>query len=161
DLPRSIRVTGVVRNIGSTAASGVRIVVNAVRAPDVVLASTIVDVPARGSTPLDLVFTVANPSQLQLAVRADPDNAIAEAGQANNEARLTLGAGASIDLAITPADLSLSGPAQAGRDVNLRVVVRNRGTLDAPPAALHMEVIYNGTTTVLLEGTVIVPSGGT
>jgi subtilase family serine protease/flagellar hook assembly protein FlgD/fibronectin type 3 domain-containing protein len=161
ELPANVRLTGVVRNLGRTAATGVRLTLHAASAPATVLAQVTLDVPARGSAPLDLPFTVASANALAFVVRADPDNAIVEAREDNNEARVTLGFGEAIDLDVAASDLALDGTAVAGRDVTLRIDVHNRGTLATPPAVLRAQVVQNGTTHTVFDAPLELAAGAT
>ncbi|MDC8013722.1 CARDB domain-containing protein [Tahibacter soli] len=160
-LPANVRLTGVVRNLGRTAATGVRVTLHAASAPAAVLAEATLDVPPRGSAPLDLAFTIAQANALALVVRADPDGVIAEAREDNNEARLTLGFGESVDLEVGAGDLALVGAAVAGRDATLRVDVHNRGTLATPPAVLRAQIVQNGTTYTVFDAPIELAAGAT
>lgn len=159
-LPSAIHVTGTLRNIGAQGASGA--VLRLYAQPDLshALAEASVDVPARGSIPIELAFTATQAATLNLLVRADPDGAIAEGSEANNDAELTLPFGESLDLETTNADLALlTTPALVGRSLDFEATVRNRGTVDSPPVTLHAEVVQDGVATPIFDGTIQVTAG--
>ena len=105
---------------------------------------------------------VTKAATLDLLVRVDPDNAIVEADEANNDASLTLPYGQSLDLEVTPADIVQTGASPlAGHDVNFDVSVHNRGTIDSPPAIFHADIEQNGVTTTLFDAPLQIGAGQT
>jgi subtilase family serine protease/flagellar hook assembly protein FlgD/fibronectin type 3 domain-containing protein len=153
-LPSSVHLAGILRNIGAAAVN--RAVVRLYAKPDIThaIATTTVDVPGRGNAPIAVDFTVSAPATLNLLVRADPDNAVAEANETNNDASLVLPFGQALDLQVTAADLSLASPARAGQDVSFDAVIHNVGTVDSPPAVLHAEVVQNNISVVVFDAPV-------
>ncbi len=159
-LPSQIHLSGLVRNIGNQD-SGTA-VIRLYAKPDLTtaLAETALNVPARGSAQVDLDFNVTLAATLDLLVRVDPDNAISEADESNNDASLTLPYGQSLDLEVTPADIAQTGaPPLAGHDVNFDVNLHNRGTIDAPPAVFHADIVQNGVTTTIFDAPVQIAAG--
>lgn len=159
-LPATIHVRGTLHNLGLTAVPSATLRLLAVRGSgDTTLGEANVAVAARASAPFELSFTQTAPGAVHLAVVADPDGAVAEANEDNNRADATLGAQASIDPAVADADLTV-GSAIVGRDVPIRVVVRNFGTLDTPLTPLHVEVVQGATRVTVFDGGVQIPGGG-
>ncbi|MEO8958018.1 MAG: CARDB domain-containing protein, partial [Rudaea sp.] len=161
-LPSQVHLSGLVRNIGNQDSGSV--VVRVYAKPDLTtaLAETTITVPARGTAPVALDFNVTKAATLNLLVRVDPDNAIAEADETNNDASLTLPYGQSLDLEVTPADIVQTGATPlAGHDVNFDVSLHNRGTIDSPPAIFHAEIVQNGVTTTIFDAPVQIVAGQT
>lgn len=159
-LPTTAQLSGSVRNLGATAASGVRLrLLNETTAQ--VLAETTLDVAARSSSAFTLQFAVSTAATLKLRLAADPDNQITEARETNNQASLILPYGPSLDLEVLPAGLSLADadPPQQGRDVNFRIVAHNRGTQDSPPFQLLAQIHQGAVTSTLLDQPVQIPAG--
>ena len=159
-LPSPIHVSGVVHDIGLTGVSGA--VVRLYALPDLThaLAQTAVDVPGRGATPIGLDFTVTAPTALRLLVRVDPDNAIAEGSETDHDVNLVLPFGQSLDLAVTASDLALVETSPTvGQNVDFDVTVRNLGTIDAPSAQVHAEVVQGGSSTVIFDNVLQLNAG--
>lgn len=159
-LPSNVRLSGLARNPGMQDAVGVVVRLHEQSHPDDVLAQVILDVPARGSTAFDLDFTAAAPRTLRLLVQADPDAAIEEASDTNNEALVVVPFGESLDLEVLSSDLSLlTSPALVGRPVEFDMMLRNRGTIDSPLVAVRAEIVQGPSTTSVLDALVQVPAG--
>lgn len=159
-LPSSVRLSGLARNPGMQDAVGVVVRLHEQTRPDDVLAQAVVDVPARGSAAFDLDFIATAPRTLRLLVQADPDAAIEEASDTNNEALIVVPFGESLDLEVLAGDLSLlTSPALVGRPVEFEMVLRNRGTIDSPPVAIRGEIVQGLSTTSVLDALVQVPAG--
>jgi subtilase family serine protease/flagellar hook assembly protein FlgD len=160
-LPATISLQGTVRNIGSTPVSAARLRLYSETTPPQLLAETTLDLPARGSAPLQLSFDVAAPAALRLLLRADPDNAVAEAREDNNDLRLLLPFGSSLDLELLAQDIGLVDATQAelGRDATFRVRVRNRGTQDSPPTQLRVTLTQGAAQETLFDAPVQIPAG--
>lgn len=161
-LPATITLNGTVRNAGNTAVNAARFVLFEDADPPRLLASTVLDVPGQGSAPLTLTFTASTAATLRLRLVADPDNAIAEARENNNEARLLLPFGPGLDLEVLDADLALldATPTQ-GRDVGFRIHLRNRGTLTATDAPLRIAVQHGASEETLFDGRLTIEPGQT
>lgn len=159
-LPASVTLSGQIANLGQQAAAGVVLRLYRDGTPRQLLAQTTLDLPARGSVPLQLAFDVVSGGNLRLLLQADPDNAVAEARENNNEASLLLPLGQSLDLEVLPGDLSLlDGTAVQGRDTGLRVRLHNRGTVDSPPAQLLVQVQQGAGSQSLLDQPVQIAAG--
>ncbi|WP_313916958.1 CARDB domain-containing protein [Tahibacter sp.] len=162
-LPATIRVSGSVRNLGNTPVAAARLVLYDDAEPPRVLAMTTLALPARGSAPLELEFTATASAAVRLRLVADPDATVAEARENNNEARLLLPFGPSLDLEVRDADLTLldATPPTQGRDVGFRVQLRNRGTLTASNAALRITLQQGASEETLFDGRVTLEPGQT
>lgn len=159
-LPTQVHLSGSVRNLGTQDIHGA--VIRLYAKPDLTqaLAEVTTDVPARGSASVAMDFDVTTAATLDLLVRGDPDNAIAEADEANNDAELTLPFGQSLDLEVTAADISqATGSPVVGQDTDFNITLHNRGTVDSPPAVFHAEVVQNGVTTTLFDAPLQIPAG--
>lgn len=161
-LPATITLNGDVRNAGGTAVSAARLVLYDDADPPRPLTETVINLPARGSAPLQLSFTATTAATLRLRLVADPDGAVAEARENNNDARLVLPFGPSLDLDVVDSDLALlDATATQGRDVGFRVRVRNRGTLTANDAALRITLQQGASEESLFDGRVTIDPGQT
>lgn len=162
-LPATIRVSGSVRNLGNTPVAAARLVLYDDAEPPRVLAAATLALPARGSAPLELDFTASAAATVRLRLVADPDGAVAEARENNNEARLLLPFGPSLDLDVRDADLTLldATPPTQGRDVGLRVLLRNRGTLTASNAAVRITLQQGASEETLFDGRLTLEPGQT
>lgn len=159
-LPANVTLSGQIANLGQQAAAGVVVRLYRDGTPRQLLAQTTLDLPARGSAPLQLNFDVVSGGNLRLLLQADPDNAVAEARENNNEASLFLPLGQSLDLEVLDSDLALlDGQAVQGRDTGLRVRLHNRGTVDSPPAQLLAQVQQGASSQVLLDQPVQIAAG--
>lgn len=150
-LPQTVRVSGVLRNLGTTAAPASLLRLSSESEPVRVLAEASVSVPARGEAPITLEFQATAPQSLRLLLQADADQRIAEAREDNNQLRLNLPFGQTQDLALDAGALSLLGTTapHIGRDVEFAVQIRNRGTQDASQVPLLVEVVQGASTTTL------------
>ena len=159
-LPSNEHLAGTLHNLGLSGVSGA--VVRVYAKPDLThaLAETTIDVGGRGTAPFALDFAVTSAQTLNLLVRVDPDNVIAESNEGNNEASVTLPFGQSLDLEITAADLSIEQAApRVGQDIAFDVTVRNRGTVDSPATVLHADVVQGATTNAIVDASVQIAAG--
>jgi hypothetical protein len=72
-LPSTIHLSGLIRNIGAQEANGAQVRLFAKPDTTHALATTVVDVPARGSAPLAMDFQATAATNLSLLLRADPE----------------------------------------------------------------------------------------
>jgi RHS repeat-associated protein len=161
-LPISVQVSGQIHNIGAQDASAAKIRVYA--KPDFAhaLAEVVTDIAARSSAPVVMNFVATEPTSVDLVVRADPDNAIPESNETDNELALPLPFGDSLDLDVTSADLAVvSNPALVGRPVQFALALRNLGTTDAPPATLHVDVEQGGVAETIYDAPLQIAAGQT
>ncbi|TCO37652.1 CARDB domain-containing protein [Dokdonella fugitiva] len=159
-LPQPVHLSGSVHNIGGEDAG--EAVVRLYARPDLThaLAQTTVSVRARGTTTFALDFEVSVAATTNLVLRVDPDDAIAEASESNNDVDLALPYGPSIDLEVAPADLTLlTAQPLVGHEVEFDVIARNRGTVDTPPALLQVTVTQGGTVTTIFDTPLQVGAG--
>jgi subtilase family serine protease/flagellar hook assembly protein FlgD/fibronectin type 3 domain-containing protein len=159
-LPRTVTLSGLVRNLGNTPVAAARLRLGT---PLQVLAETTVAVPARGETALSLSFETSSAQTLRLRLQADPENTVAEAREDNNQAELLLPYGQTFDLALDGDALSLvpGSTPSVGRDVEFLLRIRNRGTRDAVQVPLLAEVVQGATTSLItpLNDSVSVAAG--
>ena len=162
-VPATVRVRGILRNLGATPASQARLELAIVTtAGPSVVASALLDVAARGETPFDLSYVSTQAVPLDFSLRVDPDERWTEADESNNSVSLRLEFGSTLDLAIAAADLLLT-PAQpaAGTLAQLRVQLHNRGTQNAQGVRLLVDSEVGSTTTTLLDTQLSLPAAGT
>jgi len=163
ELPADLAVSASVRNLGKTDVAAV--LVELVAGADGAGAGQVVDqqtvaIPQRAATPVHFAFTLTAPGTTLLTVRVDPANDVAEADEANNSASASVTTQAAVDLVVAPADLAVDGTPTLGSDVTLRALLRNRGTVDAPEAAVRFTVTDGTTTRDLAVAPVLLPAGG-
>jgi subtilase family serine protease len=124
-------LNAVIRNNGEGDATSVAYVVLDGTAQ--LVRSTIATIPAGTSAPISVPLTLAAGSHT-LTATVDPDNAIPESNETNNQASKTIGVSAlaNIDLRIAPGAVSASpGGATAGQSVTITATVENIGNLPA------------------------------
>ncbi len=162
ELPTSLGIAVTVRNLGQTDAEGA--VVRLYRgdpADGVTVGEESLLVPQRSSavaTFTDLLETAGSTSYTAVA---DAVDAIAEADETNNRASATVTTAGTVDLSVTPADVSLAGAAYLDNDLTFRVVFHNTGTLDSPDAVVRYRVTDGVETRELGGSTVQIDAGGT
>ncbi|UXI67071.1 CARDB domain-containing protein [Tahibacter amnicola] len=159
-FPQDVTVTIVVRNIGNTPVTAVPVRLQTDYAQPQRLDEKTVDLPARGTATVTLQFTMTDASQARLRVLADPENRLSEAREDNNNAPLIVAPVSTIDLAVSPADLTIDGPAIVGQEVVFLVTAHNRGTFAAPRTQFRAQVVQNGTTYAIGESYIEIAPGG-
>ena len=160
-LPSAVHLIGTLRNIGAATANGVAVRLYATPDTTHAIASTTVDIPGRGTAPVAMNFTISAPATLNLLLRADPDNAVAEANETNNDAVLILPFGQSLDLQVTPSDVTIASATRVGQDIAFDVMLHNLGTVDSPPVVLHADIVQNNSTVVVFDAPVQILAGHT
>ncbi|HEX6832146.1 MAG TPA: CARDB domain-containing protein, partial [Rudaea sp.] len=159
-LPSSIHLDGLVHDIGAQSAAGVVVRLYAQSDLTHALSETTVDVLARGSAPVAMDFTATMAATLALVVRVDPDNAIVEASETNNDANLTLPFGQTLDLAVSAADIvPVQSAVRVGQNADFDVTIHNRGTVDSPPFVLHAEVGQGASTMTIFDAPIQIAAG--
>lgn len=161
-FPAAVALSGTVVNIGGAGLTAVPVVLyqlrNGVRSE---LARTELDLPAQSSVPLRLDFTLQREDSRSLLLVADPDNAIAEIRENNNELAFELASVAGIDLAIANGDLvQLTVPAVINQTVRFRVSARNNGASASPSFTLAAVVNQGGQPHPLGDILVQIEAGG-
>jgi len=161
-FPSAVALSGTVVNIGGADLTAVPVVLyqlrNGVRTE---LARTELDLPAQASVPLRLDFTLQREDSRSLLLVADPDNAIAEIRENNNELAFELASVAGIDLAIASSDLlQLTVPAVINQAVRFRVSARNNGASASPAFTLAAVVDQGGQPHPLGDILVQIEAGG-
>ncbi len=164
ELPASVAVSATVRNLGQTdvAQAVVRLLVAGPGvAPEDAIAvdEAMVAVPGRSSTPVAFTYLLEAPGTTTFVVQVDPDGAVAEADETNNQARGTVSTAAAVDLAVAPADLSLEGTPTVGSDVTFHAVFHNRGTVDSPDVPVAFTVTDGAVVRELPAATVEIAGG--
>lgn len=139
-VPSTVRLSGRVRNYGTSPAAGVRVrAVHVLASGENVLAETSVDVGAasQGSFALDLPITLAQAHRIRVV--ADPDDTLSEARESNNTVELSLPFADAVDFELIGETLAFDAAPVLGNDTRVRVGIANRGTRDTPLSALVLE----------------------
>ncbi len=162
-LPTSMGMNVTVRNIGVSDANAVRILVwDTTAEPKVMVGEASLDVAGRSTMVANFPFTLARAGTSTYAIELDPDNTITEASESNNSAIATVTTAPTVDLVVTPPDLSVDkSPLYLGDDVVFSVKLHNNGTTLNPAAEVKYLVTDGVSTTELLTNTIEIPPGGT
>lgn len=162
-LPTTLGISATVRNSGKTDAPNARVVLwQGSIGSGVMIGDTVVSVPGRSTAVTNFTYVLRKSGSTVFNVQADPDGVIAEANEANNAADAVVTTAPSIDLEITNADVVLDKtPVYLGDDVNFKVTLRNRGTLESPGVSVRYSVTDGNTTTELRTNTVQIKEGAT
>lgn len=162
-LPTTLGISATVRNSGKTDAPNVRVVLwEGAIGSGVMIGDTVVSVPGRSTAVANFTYVLRKSGSTTFNVQADPDGVIAEANETNNAADAVVTTAPAIDLEITNADVVLDkNPAYLGNDVNFKVTLRNRGTLESPSVAVRYSITDGNTTTELRTNTVQIKEGAT
>ncbi|MDA8018229.1 MAG: hypothetical protein MPN21_12355, partial [Thermoanaerobaculia bacterium] len=161
ELPQLLGITAVVRNLGQTDASDVLVRLYLGEAEDAVLAGeTTISVPQRSSSPANFSYLLENPGTTWFTVVVDPEDVSSEADESNNSASVAVSTTGTVDLEVTPSDVTLLGSPFSGNDLTFRVALRNRGTLDSPDSVVRYTVTDGTTVRDLGTATVQIPAGG-
>lgn len=141
-VPADVRVTGTLWNFGLSNATGGELVLfdNGALPPEV-LATTQVDVPARGQIAFELDFVHDGSQSGELLLAADPGGLLIDADRSNNELKFALQVVSGIDIELTSIELLPEGATHAGRTLEVAVDLSNRGLSPAPPFSLQVEII--------------------
>jgi subtilase family serine protease/flagellar hook assembly protein FlgD/fibronectin type 3 domain-containing protein len=161
-LPTNVRIAASIRNVGSSAASAVRVRALARREnADVVLAEATIEVAGRASVPVALDFALTDSRITRATLIVDALESIAEADESNNRLELALPVATNVDLAIAAADITpLSSRIIAGSDAQFRVRVRNLGTSDSPTTQLKASVRQGSQELDIAEPSIAPRAGG-
>jgi len=132
-LPQDQTVTARIANVGRTAVPSVTVwLYEGEPATGRKVAETTVAVDARSSAIATLSFRITSPGERRYTVVIDPQGAIAEADESNNQAFKTLLVQSTLDFLVTPGSLQLSeNPTAPGRDLTITAQIANQGTTDA------------------------------
>ncbi|MCP3961614.1 MAG: DUF11 domain-containing protein [bacterium] len=160
ELPVSVAIDVEVRNLGLTAADQARVVVwHGEPGTGAIVFDQRLDLAARSLASITLDYPLAAPAAAFTAV-LDPDAEIAEDDEANNLAAATLATEPTVDLEVTPADITLLTPPVLETDVELRVTVRNRGTRDLPHnAGIRFTITDGDVVQVLFDSEIFLTAG--
>lgn len=161
-FPAAVALAGQVVNLGGADLVAVPVVLyqvrNGVRSE---LARAVLDVPAQSAVPLRLEFTLQREDSRSLLLVADPDNAIPEIRENNNQLAFELASVAGIDLAIAGSDLvQLTQPAVIHQPVRFRVSAHNNGASASPAFTLAAVVEQGGQPQPLGDILVQIEAGG-
>ncbi len=160
-LPAGLAISAIVRNAGQTDAPtvDVRLYVGVPGAGGTAVGDVVLDVPNRSSAVANFTYTLNTPGTTVLTVVADPDRLLGDVDRSNNSASVSVTTAAVIDLAVTPADITLAGAAYLGQKATFQVTLHNLGTVDAPTAAVRYTVSDGTTTETLPAGVATLAAG--
>ena len=159
ELPQAVEVRVLVQNAGRSPASTSVVVYDPAAGPEPI-ASAPVSVPARSTVALAIPATVTVPGPRPLLVRVDPDDAIPEANDSDNDVEVGLGDARTNELEIAAATLS-AAEVRVGETLTVTAEVRNRGTLDVPSIPVQLARDSGAGPEELVRASVGVPAGET
>jgi choice-of-anchor A domain-containing protein len=142
-IPAPISVAALLTNAGTTEALSVKVVLWQGEGADRMKAgeTIIANFPGRSTRPVTFDVVLQKSGATKFTVQIDPDSAVAEADETNNQASVTVSTGSSLDLDIQSTDVSLNGGvSRKGQDLSFTVKLRNRGTVDAANAEVRYSV---------------------
>lgn len=162
-LPTSESISGSLRNAGATD-SGPAVVrllrLDAGSSQWTKVGETTVDVPGRQTSVVNFVADVIKPGQTRFRMVADPDNAISEADETNNQGTITITPKGTVDLAVDATSVSMSpNQANVGEDVTFTIVIRNQGTLPAAPTTVRYSLGTDTGEKVLRTNNIVLGAG--
>lgn len=161
ELPVTLGISALIRNVGRTDAPGV--VVRLLAGPPGVVGELVLEqtlsFAARSSAVVSFSYLLASGGATELTVLVDPDGAVAEENEANNRASRIVSTVASVDLVVKSADLELLGSPYLGNDVSFRSRLGNRGTQESPDFSARYTVTDGVATRTLATNQVRLPGG--
>lgn len=151
-LPTDLGFAVTVRNLGLSDANNVRVQLRENSADGPVLDEQIIDIPNRLTAATNFTYALTTPGFKRFVIVVDPDDRYQEAREDNNTVIVDIGTQNSLDLEVNSSDISADlTSAVIGDDVTFSVVLRNRGTVNTPAAAVRY-LISDGTTTAEIAG---------
>lgn len=157
-VPGSIVLRGVLRNLGNSAAGGVRVRAFDSQAPaGEFLNEIVLEAPAGSRTPFEIELQVDAPRTYRIRLVADDAGVIDEAREDNNTAEATLPFADSLDLEI--GSVFAADTVVVGADAEIVVEVANTGTRDAPLTHVVLERRDGADWQALAEAALLVPAG--
>lgn len=156
-VPQSTAIGVSIENLGRTAASGAEIAVyDGDPATGQKLGAVTVDVPALGSTVVQVPVQLAEPRAYTLTVTADQPDLLHDEDRTDNAVSLHLGLAATWDPAVVAGSFTAQpGTVTAGEPVTLSVNVANHGTrqLDALQVAFsYTDPVSGAEVPIVLQG---------
>ncbi len=157
ELPQAVEVRVLVQNAGRSPAATSVVVYDPAEGPEPI-ASAPVSVPARSTVALAIPATVTVPGPRLLRVRVDPDDAIPEADESDNDVEVGLGDARTNELEVVAATQS-AAEVRVGETLTVTAEVRNRGTLDVPSIPVQLARDSGAGPEELARASVGVPAG--
>lgn len=160
-FPQTVVVSGRVRNLGGLALNQLPVALYALRSGQrVERARQTLDLPAQTEVEISLTYDMQAEDAAYIVLVVDPDNAITEFREDNNELNLSIPHDQNVDVELLAADLVLRNPpAQLGQEAEVSITVRNRGALASGNFELRPSIAYADTTQPLSPILVQLASG--
>ncbi len=151
-VPQALRVRFDVENLGLTTVAAVAIRIHGWRFGELLpLLDVSRAIGAQGRVNFDEAVQLTDPDVTRIVVVVDPDGAVAEAREDNNRAEIVIERTATVDFAVTAADIALPTEIRVGSPIEVGLGVRNLGTRDSPSARFRVEVLRSDASVFLLS----------
>lgn len=149
--PQQVVVSGRVRNLGGLALTQLPVALYALRSGQrVERARQTLDLAAQSEVEVSLAYDMQAEDAAYIVLVVDPENAIAEFREDNNELNLPIPRDQNVDIELLAADLVLRNPpAQLGQPAEVSITVRNRGALASGNFELRPTLTYADLTQTL------------
>ncbi len=149
--PQQVVVSGRVRNLGGLALTQLPVALYALRSGQrVERARQTLDLAAQSEVEVSLAYEMQAEDAAYIVLVVDPENAIAEFREDNNELNLPIPHDQNVDIELLAADLVLRNPpAQLGQPAEVSITVRNRGALASGNFELRPTLTYADLTQTL------------
>lgn len=157
-LPSDLSVSISVRNAGTEQADGALVRLFRIEdgAEPVAVGDKIVTIPPRQTSVVNFVDQLEVPGTTRYQAVADPADVIAEADETNNTGTASVTPRATIDFIVDESSVSMQPlTAVVNEDVEFTVVVRNQGTLPAPPSTVRYTLVSEGQEQILRTNNIV------
>lgn len=157
-LPSDLSVSLSIRNAGTEPAEGALVRLFRIEdgAEPVVVGEKVVSIPARQTSVVNFVDRLETTGTTLYQAVADPDSAIEEADETNNTGTASVTPRDTIDFVVNDSSVSMQPlTAFVNEDAQFTVVIRNQGSLPAPPSTVRYSLVSEGQEQVLRTNNIV------
>lgn len=157
-LPSDLSVSLSIRNAGTEPASEALVRLFRIEdgAEPVAVGEKVVSIPARQTSVVNFVDRLEATGTTRYQAVADPDSAIEEADEANNTGTASVTPRETIDFVVNDSSVSMQPlTAFVNEDAQFTVVIRNQGSLPAPPSTVRYSLVSEGQEQVLRTNNIV------
>lgn len=157
-LPSDLSVSLSIRNAGTEPAEGALVRLFRIEdgAEPVAIGEKVVSIPARQTSVVNFVDRLETTGTTRYQAVADPDSAIEEADETNNTGTSSVTPRETIDFVVNDSSISMQPlTAFVNEDAQFTVVIRNQGSLPAPPSTVRYSLVSEGQEQVLRTNNIV------